>query len=156
MVTLLVSEILQQVNDAPVKQEKPGQKTKKSILKKNKDNKTLQWIIYGAMNESLKFPGLDQGIDKINFQPDESPEGHSPSHLAMEIHKMKFFVEGTKDGMAINNNKRLQILQGILESVHVSEACLLGDMFKKDLQIDGLTEKLVREIWPDLLPEKEK
>jgi hypothetical protein len=75
------------------------------------------------------------------FKPDVGPVGISPSSLFYEMRRFYTLLDSKK----IPLEKKRNILIQILESVHPSEAKVVGQILKHDLEIPLLTEKLVRE-----------
>tara|TARA_R110002020_G_C16142289_1_gene761982 strand:+ start:583 stop:1017 length:435 start_codon:yes stop_codon:yes gene_type:complete len=122
-----------------------------SCLKKH-DTFALKTVLQGAFHPELKLE-LPPGAPP--YTPDDSPAGHSPSHLEMEARKFGYFVNA---GNLIQKKElRESKFIEMLESVHADEAEVVIRMKDKDLQVKGLTYELVREAFPDLnLPEKEE
>jgi hypothetical protein len=92
------------------------------------------------------------------------PEGRPPFDAAEEqsypstwhrAHKqLTYFVKGLKADH-LQELKRETMFIGILESVHPKDAEVLIDMIAKKSSAKGLTEKVVREAVPNLLPASE-
>jgi hypothetical protein len=80
------------------------------------------------------------------FRPDPGPIGLSPSSLNYELGR--FYV--LQDVKQIPLKKKQEILVRILQSIHPSEAVLVGQIIKKDLGIPLLTKELVQSLWPYL------
>ena len=80
------------------------------------------------------------------FTPDVGPIGLSPSSLFYEMSRLYVLQDAKK----IPLKKKQEILVRILQSIHPSEAALLGQIIKKDLEIPLLTKDLVKELWPQL------
>lgn len=85
------------------------------------------------------------------YKPAAQPIGMTPANLRMETKKLYIF---TKFG----NTKRLrreQLYVQLLESLHPSEAKIIGAM--KDQKLDALypkiTAEFVKKNFPDVLPE---
>jgi len=81
-----------------------------------------------------------------SFKPDVGPIGLSPSSLYYEL--SRFYV--LQDAKQIPIKKKQEILVRILQSIHPSEATLVGQIIKKDLGIPLLTRELVESLWPNL------
>lgn len=93
---------------------------------------------------------------RINFLlPESRPpfdlaeESSVPSSWHKQHIKLKYFVRGGPD---LNPIKRETMFIGLLESVHPQDAEILVMMLAKRTQCKGLTEKVVKEAAPQLLP----
>jgi len=78
------------------------------------------------------------------YKPDPGPIGINPNSLFVEMRRLYVLL----DSMKISLKKKTEILTMICESVHPSEAELLGKIIKKDLGIPLITVDLLKEIWP--------
>ena len=93
---------------------------------------------------------------RINFLlPESRPpfdlanEEHVPSTWHKQHMKLKYFVKG---GPNVHELKRETMFIGVLESVHPRDAEILVMMLAKRTDCKGLTEKVVKEAAPQLLP----
>ena len=82
----------------------------------------------------------------LEFTPDPGPLGLSPSSLYYELGR--FYV--LQDAKVLGLKKKQEILVRICQSIHPSEAALVGQIIKKDLEIPLLTRELVESLWPNL------
>ena len=82
---------------------------------------------------------------------DPAPEENHPSTWHKQHMKLAYFVKGLK-GDEMIPIKRESMFIGVLESVHPRDAEILVDMLSKKTKCKGLTEKLVKEAVPQLLP----
>jgi hypothetical protein len=81
------------------------------------------------------------------YKPDPGPIGISPSSLFYEMKRFYVLLESKN----LPLKKKREILGQILESIHPSEAELVGKILKHDLGIPLLTPELVRDT---LFPQK--
>jgi len=79
------------------------------------------------------------------YIPDKGPIGLSSSSLFVELPRFYRVFLCRHD---LTEKKKKEILIQICESIHPTEAELLGKIIKHDLGIPLLTEKLVRETFP--------
>jgi hypothetical protein len=93
---------------------------------------------------------------RINFLlPESRPpfdlaeEEHVPSTWHKQHMKLKYFVKG---GPQIHELKRETMFIGMLESVHPRDAEFLVMMLAKKTVCKGLTESVIKEAAPQLLP----
>ena len=140
----LISEILTKVNNA---KDKPK---KVAVLREN-DSQPLRQILKGAFDPKIKW-ALPSG--DVPFIANDAPEGTEHTDLAYEARKLWHFIEGG-DG-ALHQNKRESMFVQMLEGLHPDEAEILIAIKDQKLSYKGLTYKLVKDTWPDLLPEQEE
>ena len=105
---------------------------------------------------------------QLNFHPDVKwhiPKGsppYTPSQEAdstegsihFEVKKLNYFVKG--GGHDLSMLKRESMYVQLLERVAAKDAKLLISVKDQNLSYKGLSYKLVRDVWPDLLPEVEE
>ena len=141
---LLVPEILQQVTDA-----KPAERA--SVLQKYKDNQLLKDVLllnFGPAEFDLP-PG--QPPYKVNPQP----IGLTDTNLYAEWRRCYLLIKGhPKRPAAVKKIQVENVFVQMLEGCHASEAELMISLKDKNLakKYRGLTEKVVREAFPELLP----
>jgi hypothetical protein len=82
--------------------------------------------------------------------PDDAPMGLNPSSLHSEIPKCTVFAQGHPKSKGVTEKRMTELLIQVLESMHPSESMIFEQMMKKKLKVNGLTEKLVLEVFPDL------
>jgi len=109
-----------------------------------------------------------QALLQLNFHPDVTwhiPKGsppYTPSQEAdsvdgaihFEVKKLNYFVKG--GGHNLSMLKRESMYVQLLERVDAKDAKLLIAVKDQNLSYKGLSYKLVRDVWPDLLPEVEE
>lgn len=121
---------------------------KKDILLNN-NNKTLQSILRHMFDKSIKF-----GIKKMpKWTPSDDPEELSTSNVNLEMRKIYLLYEDSVAKMDPHKTERIVVR--MLESLHADDAKMIEKLIMGKLKISGVTEKLVRETFPDLLPKEE-
>ena len=122
-------------------------KQKKELLLKH-DCFALQQILKAAFDPNIKFL-LPPGAPPIaKFQGDTNEP--NPTYLHSHIRKLYLFVEGGNPNLKPARREYLFI--ELLESVHDQEAQLLLQIKDKKIKCRGLTYKLVKETFPELIP----
>ena len=119
---------------------------RKKVLKEYESNPLKELLKY-AFHPDIKFllpPG------KPPFKTVGSPDEYNPTYLYPNIRKFYLFVEGGHDG--ITTLRREQLFIQMLESLHPKEADLVIQVKDKKLNYRGLTYKLIKETFPEILP----
>lgn len=133
--------IFQCINNATTKEQK------KNILSQYGNNQIKQ-ILYYAFHPDVKFV-LPKGMPPYNYMGGSS--GY-PKTLYPKVRELKIFVEGEYKNLPKIKKEILFIK--ILEEIHPDEAKIVCAMKDKILNTlyNGLTYDLVKEVYPDLLP----
>ena len=139
---LFFYEILEQINNAPTKEEK------KQILLNNNTPYFRQFLEY-AFHPDIQF--YPKKFPSNYITPDTAP-GISFSDLQSELRRVYLFQKGHPTADALTEDKRNILLVQMLESFEPNEADVVIKMFNKDLKTKGLTYNLVKETFPNLLP----
>ena len=134
-----VAEVLDEVASAKTRKERLA------ILAKN-DCDAMRAILRAQFDNKIQFVDLGK---KLEYETDYAPFGHNPSTLHMEYKKFYIFMEGPS---RLTVERKRQILCQICEALHADEAAVFYACVRKKLKRRGLTEKLVRDAYPDLLP----
>jgi hypothetical protein len=136
----LYHEILEEFEEAKTRQEKID------VLKKHSDHWFVTFLNY-AFNPDVKFD-----FDTVpNYKPAVEPAGLTWSTLHLEMRKLYLFMPSSSKYVGkLPERKHTNLLLEILESVHAEEAKLLEQVFLKKLKVKGLTDKIVKEAFPDL------
>lgn len=137
------------ISVAEVLDEVASTKTRKgrlAILAKN-DCRALRACLKAQFDDEIQFKDLGK---KLVYETDDAPFGHNCSTLHMEFKKFYIFMEGPS---RLTQERRRQIMCQICEALHPDEAAIFYACIRKKLKRRGLTEKLVREAYPDLLSE---
>jgi len=144
---LSIPEILDQVALAPNKEKKI------EVLKKY-DNTVLRSVLKINFDETLE---LDLPPGHPPYKTNENiPVGLSESNLYNESRRFYLVVKGnSRRPPTLKKGQVENIWIQILEGVHATEAKLLCNMKDRALSkvYKGLTKALVKEAFPDLLPE---
>jgi len=137
---LSIAEVLEDVAKAKTREEK------RNVLKKNES-----WSLKALLQQ--------------NYHPDASwliPPGAPPynenqtsadTSLMYEAKKLDYYTSGQKN---IPMLKREAMFVTLLERLSPDEAEILIAIKDQKLSYRGLTYKLVKDTWPDLLPEQEE
>lgn len=133
----LQSEILNDVRQAASEEEKI------SLLRKNKSETLLNIFNYTYGEYETPY---SKGVPK--YKPDDSPYGYSYTTLHKEVSRLLYFYKS--DIFMENDKLRDKKLKNILEVLHFSEAALLENVFKHNLDCYGITKELVVAAYPEL------
>lgn len=127
---------------------KASNKTERiEVLRKN-DSYALRNVLMGAFNKNIKFTVKE--IPKFNRDP--IPPGMSYSHMTNALDRVYLFTEGnTRVPAGLAENRKMEILIQILESLEEKEADVFSAMLMKNLKVPYLTETLVNEAFQGLL-----
>lgn len=136
---LQVYEILDQVAKAKTRKEKIA------FLQKN-DIMPVRDVLQGTFDPKIQW-NLPTG--KVPYEP--APDNSHMSTLLKQHMKFKYFVKGLRESENLRPLKRERMFLEILEGVHPRDAEILVDMINKKTSVKGLTEKLVKEAYPDLI-----
>ena len=119
------------------------------FLRSHHPNKLMLTLLKYVYDPSIKFalpPGeppfkKSEAIDQENM-------------LYNEMRRFYLFLEGGNPDLS--NLRRETLFIQLLESIDPDDARLLCAVKDKKMPYKGITEKLVREAFPKLLPEKSK
>jgi len=143
-----VSKYSMMISVAEVFDEVASAKTRKerlAILAKN-DCRAVRACLKAQFDTGIQFVDLGK---KLEYEADYAPFGHNPSTIHMEFKKFYIFMEGPS---RLTLERKRQLLCQICEALHEDEAKVYLACVRKKLKYRGLTEKLVRDAYPDLLP----
>lgn len=129
---------------------------------KEKDKKIQLLRLYNcqALREVLRYsliPQLKFFTNEVpKYKIDNVPEGMSFNSLFNESRRFYILTspatELAMSGKTTTINRKMQILQQILENIHPKEAEVLASMITGDfLKKYGITKKLVEEALPQIL-----
>jgi hypothetical protein len=119
---------------------------RKKVLLENESN-PLKEILKYAFHPDIKF-ALPPG--KPPYKTIGSPDEYNPTYLYPNIRKFYLYIEGGHDGLT--QLRREQLFIQMLESLHPKEADLVIQIKDKKLNYRGLTYKLVKTTFPEILP----
>lgn len=137
----LYSEILEKFEAAETRKEKI------LILQQSADARFKEFL-------RMAFsPDVEFDVEIPQYKPSLSPAGLNDCYLHQEVGKFYRFIKNHPERPnGFGGKKQQNILIAILEGLHKDEADLLCRLIKKDLKVKFLTENLVRETFPELLP----
>ena len=121
-------------------------KARKKVLLEN-ESKPLKEILKYAFHPDIKF-ALPPG--KPPYKTIGSPDEYNPTYLYPNIKKFYLYIEGGHDGLTQLRREQLFVL--MLESLHPKEAAVVIQVKDKKLNYRGLTYKLVKTTFPEILP----
>ena len=121
-------------------------KARKKVLLEN-ESKPLKEILKYAFHPDIKF-ALPPG--KPPYKTIGSPEEYNPTYLYPNIRKFYLYIEGGHDGLT--QLRREQLFVQMLEGLHPKEAEVVIQIKDKKLNYRGLTYKLVKTTFPEILP----
>ena len=119
---------------------------RKKVLLDNESNPLKDLLKY-AFHPDIKF-ALPSGAPP--FKTVGSPDEYNPTYLYPNIRKFYLYIEGGHDGLT--QLRREQLFVSMLESLHPKEADVVIQVKDKKLKFRGLTYKLVKDTFPDLIP----
>ena len=119
---------------------------RKKVLLENESNPLKDLLKY-AFHPDIKF-ALPSGAPP--YKTVGSPDEYNPTYLYPNIRKFYLFVEGGHGG--ITQLRREQLFIQLLESLHPKEAEVVIQVKDKKLNYRGLTYKLVKKTFPEILP----
>ena len=119
---------------------------RKKVLLEN-ESEPLKEILKYAFHPDIKF-ALPPG--KPPYKTIGSPEEYNPTYLYPNIRKFYLYIEGGHDGLT--QLRREQLFVQMLESLHPKEAEVVIQIKDKKLNYRGLTYKLVKTTFPEILP----
>lgn len=137
-----IYEVFDDFKAAKTRQERIG------VLQRN-DTYALRNVLFGAFVPDLKFT-----VKKVpEYKKIDVPPGMSYSHMTEALSRVYLFVEGNKRRPeGLSEKRETELLIQLLESLEPKEAEVFANMIHKDLKVSYLTEAIVREAFPDLLP----
>jgi hypothetical protein len=136
-----VAEFLEKVSKLKKKEDKV------EALKAN-DSYVLRTILQGAFDPRIKW-NLPEGMPP--FRKNDLVDQENV--LIKDARKLIYFVEG---GPNLKPLKRETMFVEFLEALAPADADLILSIKEKKLPWKGITTEMVREAFPDLLPEETK
>jgi hypothetical protein len=136
-----VAEFLEKVSKLKKKEEKV-------VALQHNDSYIIRTILQGAFDPRVKWL-LPEGIPP--YKPSELVDQENV--LIREARRLIHFVEGGNPGL--KQLRRETLFVELLESIHPLDAKLLCAMKDKKLPFKGITEDVVKEAFPGLLPDEQ-
>ena len=125
-----------------------NRKAKLQVLQEN-NRMPVRDVLQGTFDSRIQW-NLPTDTPPYTPQAEGAP---SPRTLLKEHLKFKYFVRGLRESEDLSNVTRERMFIDILETIPPKDAQILVSMVnKKKPDFDGLTEKLVKEAYPDLIP----
>jgi hypothetical protein len=134
----LIYEILDGASKAKTKEERIA------ILRKY-ESWALKDVLRASFDPTVIFT-VPSGAPP--YEPNR-PES-TPSNLLRKNRDFTYFVKGGQ-GDAMPAFKREKVYVGLLESIHPKDAEIIVKMVNKKLSIPKITEKVVKEAFPNLI-----
>ena len=117
-------------------------------LKKYENYMPLRDILQGAFDSRIIW-NLPAGTPPYTPQVEGPP---APSTLLREHLKFKYFVKDLRVSEDLPVVKRESMFINLLESIDARDAECVVNMVNKKAPMKGLTDKIVQEAFPDLIP----
>jgi len=111
------------------------------------ESNPLKDLLRYAFHPDIKF-ALPSG--EPPYKTIGSPDEYNPTYLYPNIRKFYLYIEGGHDGLT--QLRREQLFVSMLESLHPKEAAVVIQVKDKKLNYRGLTYKLVKNTFPEILP----
>jgi hypothetical protein len=136
-----VAEFLDKVSKLKTKEEKIA------ALRHN-DSTVLRMVLQGAFDPNVKWQ-LPEGVPP--YKPNDLTD---QEHIFVrESRKLPYFIEGMYP--TLKQVKRESMFIELLESVDPKDALLLCSIKDKKLPYKGLTSAIVKEAFPELVPDEQ-
>ena len=119
---------------------------RKKVLLEHESNPLKDLLRY-AFHPDIKF-ALPTG--EPPYKTIGSPDEYNPTYLYPNIKKFYLYIEGGHEGLT--QLRREQLFVTMLESLHPKEAAVVIQVKDKKLNYRGLTYKLVKTTFPEILP----
>lgn len=116
------------------------------VLRKN-DNYALRNVLRGTFDPNVQFT-----IEQVPYyKPSDSPPGMGYSSIHQELGRVYLFEKNNpKVSPNLSEDRKQQLLVQILEALEAKEAEIFINMIRKKQKVSGLTEKIVKEAFPNL------
>jgi hypothetical protein len=120
----------------------------------------IQQILFDNQSAALKevllcayHPRAEWYFDELpqGYRPQDTLPGISQTNLYTEVKKLYLFSKGNPTADAMTQERRHVLLVNLLEGMENEEAQVVIDIFRGDLQIDGLNKDTVNEVFPGLI-----
>ena len=125
------------------------------ILKRDERIKFLQLNKSPGLTDILRIQYDDTIVSALptgapNYRQDDAPKDYQYTILNKAYTQFKYFFKGPIAN-DMNPLKRESLFLNLLETLHVDEAELLIAAKDKKLKCKGITKKLVRDAFPNLI-----
>jgi hypothetical protein len=142
--------MLHEIFDLVAKTDK--RKDKIAVLHKH-NSQVLRDVLRGAFDTTITW-NLPTGTPP--HKVDDAPIGYNMSNVMRAGKQLKYFAKGGP-GDKLTQFKRERMFIGMIESIHPKDAEIIVLMKDKKLggKYNGLTKKLTREAFPNLILDKD-
>jgi hypothetical protein len=137
---LSIAEVLEEVSKAKTREDK------REVLKKNES-----WSLRALLQQN--FHPQANWLIPAGAPPYNANQNSADTSLMFEAKKLEYY---TNAGNNLPMLKREAMFVSLLERLSPDEAEILIAIKDQKLSYKGLTYKLVKDTWPDLLPEQEE
>lgn len=145
---LYIPEILEALNHFNKKNDKIA------VLKHN-NSTALKEILRLVYSPTVKFKLKYSEVKNIAYEDLRIDDyGMAPATLYKEYRLLKYCVDNNKNN--VRPEKLKVIISQLFSSLCKEEVELVKNIFKKKLPYNGLTEALVRDVYPEFFPDKPK
>jgi hypothetical protein len=104
--------------------------------------------------EGIEWDFTRRDLDALDYKPMDIPDyDTAPTSLFREGRKMPMFTN-EKVGNRMSPEKALKVINEWFSGMHPNDVELVKQMVNGNFKAKGLTEKLVKEAFPDLLPKE--
>lgn len=136
-----ISEVFDEV-------EKAAPSERANVLRRN-DSFALRNVLQGTFDPRISFTVKELPP----YTPSDSPPGMGYSTIHSELGRIYLFqADNPRVSPDLTEKRKKEILIQILEVLEAREAEIFGNMLLKKQKVKGLTAKVVKEAFPDLLP----
>ena len=119
-----------------------------AILKKH-DSRDLRRVLRAAFHPNIKF-----FLTKFPYYKPHITSPGTGDPIGHLMNKIYLFERGNpKAPSALSDHKRMLLLIQYLEGLEDKEAVIVINMMLKNLKVPYLTYRIVRETFPEILPE---
>ena len=137
---LSIAEVLDEVAKAKTREDK------REVLKKNES-----WSLRALLQQN--FHPQASWLIPSGAPPYNANQNSADTSLLYEAKKLDYYTDA---GKGIPMVKRESMFVSLLERLSPDEAEIIIAIKDQKLSYKGLTYKLVKDTWPDLLPEQEE
>lgn len=127
----------------------PNREAKIDILRSNKSY-ALECVLRGAFHPNIKYV-----FEEIPaYRSSDAPAGLGYSSIHQELDRVYLFEQNNpRVAPNLTLDRKKYLLIQMLEAMEAKEAAIYSGMLMKRLPVKGLTYKLVKEAFPELLPD---
>lgn len=140
MSSSMLNEIFAEFESANTRAEKIN------VLRKH-GSQSLKDLLFYTFSPYITFD-----VEIPVYRPSRDPMGLNYVYILGEAHKLYLYIKDHPARPAgLTPEKQKHLLAVLLETLYHEEAVLLIKIMKKDLGIKYLTDKLVKEAFPDIM-----